>query len=474
MLIVDRWKKMCAVLMVCAATGIALPAQTFKTLHSFTGADGANPYAGLTQGTDGNFYGTTIDGGAYGSGNVIRITPSGTLTSLYSFCKQSACPDGQYPVSTLVLGMDGDFYGTTQNGGIYNPLYGTIFKVSSSGALATLHSFDATDGVNPYGSMLLASDGNFYGTATGGGLCLVAGGCGTIFTMTPNGTFTTLHDFCLQTGCSDGLYPGGVLIEASDGNIYGTTRAGGNTAECNGNGCGTIFRITPGGALTTLHVFNGTDGEAPSPGLIELSKGLFYGTTAGGGANSVGTVFTITSSGTLTTLYSFGGPDGSGPSTLTAGSDGNFYGTTVGGGASQQGTMFEITPSGTLTTLHTFGGTYFYYFGSLTQNTNGRFYGTTYFGGTDNDGTIFGVSTGLKSFVHVQPGTGEVGASVMILGNNLDGATAVTFHGTSATFQIVSKTLITATVPNGATSGRVQVMGPNHSLSSGVPFVVIP
>jgi uncharacterized repeat protein (TIGR03803 family) len=151
----DGWKWVYAVFMLCAATAIALPAQTFTTLHSFTGTDGANPYAGLVQGTDGNFYGTTIDGGANAGGNVIKITPGGAVTSLYNFCSQSNCTDGQYPVSTLILGNDGDFYGTTQNGGIYNPLYGTIYKITSSGVLTTLHCFNAVDGVSPYGSLLL-------------------------------------------------------------------------------------------------------------------------------------------------------------------------------------------------------------------------------------------------------------------------------------------------------------------------------
>lgn len=468
------WKKMCAVWMLCATTGITLSAQTFKTVHSFTGTDGANPYAGLVQGTDGNLYGTTIDGGAYASGNVIKITPAGTLTSLYSFCSQSNCPDGQYPVSTLVLGPDGDFYGTTQNGGIFNALYGTIFKVSPSGTLTTLHSFNATDGVSPYGSLLLASNGNFYGTATEGGSCISAGGCGTIFTMTPSGTFTTLYNFCLQTNCPDGQFPGGGLIEGSDGNIYGTTRSGGNLT-CAVGGCGTIFKITPSGAFTTVFVFNKADGAYPAPGLVEASKGLFYGTTGGGGAGGNGTVFTFTASGgTLTTLYGFSGTDGGGPAGLAEGSDGNFYGTTVGGGADNNGTIFKVTPSGILTTLHEFTGAFYYYFGGMTQGTNGAFYGTTYFGGTDSDGTIFGLSAALPPFVRAQPGTGKVEAKVRILGNNLTGTTSVTFHGIPATFQIVSKTLITATVPTGATSGRIQVMGSSHSLLSNVAFLVTP
>ncbi|HZQ21801.1 MAG TPA: choice-of-anchor tandem repeat GloVer-containing protein [Terriglobales bacterium] len=469
----NGWKKLCAVLVVCAASEMSVAAQTFTNVYSFSGADGANPYAGLVQGPDGNLYGTTIDGGANGSGNVFRITTSGKLTSLYDFCAQANCADGQYPVSTLVMGRDGDFYGTTQNGGIYNLFYGTIFKISSNGVLTTLHSFNSSDGVNPYGALLLASNGNFYGTANQAGNCRSGGGCGTVFTMTPSGAFRTLYNFCQQTGCPDGEFPVGGLVEGSDGNIYGTTNAGGNPA-CPGGGCGTIFRITPGGVLTTLHRFNNTDGSYPAPALIEAHKGLFYGTTAGGGANGNGTVFAMTADGVLATVYSFNGTDGGGPFVLIAGSDGNLYGTTLGGGPDNDGTVYKITPAGTLTTLHTFGGSFYYYFGSLTQATNGTFYGTTYFGGPADDGTIYSLSIGLKPFVKVQPSAGKIGGTVSILGNNLSRVTRVTFNGTPATFQVVSKTLITATVPPGALSGRVDVRGAGFGLRSNVPFVVVP
>ncbi len=166
---INRWERQCAVLIVFAVSVIPIAAQSFRTVHSFTGADGANPYAGLVQGVDRNFYGTTTDGGIYGSGNVIQVTPSGEVRSLYDFCAQSNCTDGQFPVSTLVMAPDGDFYGATQNGGTYN--YGSIFKVSTSGTLTTLHSFDIADGVNPYGSLLVASNGNIYGTANAAGAC---------------------------------------------------------------------------------------------------------------------------------------------------------------------------------------------------------------------------------------------------------------------------------------------------------------
>ena len=265
----------------------------------------------------------------------------------------------------------------------------------------------------------------------------------------------------------------GGLIEGSDGNIYGTTNAGGRLV-CAGGGCGTIFRITKSGVLTTLHFFSKTDGAYPSPALIEAQKGVFYGSTAGGGVNGNGTVFAMTWGGKVTTLYSFNGTDGGGPFVLTPGNDGNFYGTTLGGGRHNQGTLYKITPSGTLTTLHVFAGTFYYYFGSLTQHTNGTFYGTTYFGGPINDGTIYNLSVGLKSFAKLQPSTGNIGGTVNILGSNLSRTTSILFNGTPATFQIVSDTLITATVPSGASSGQVQVMGSQSGLKSNVPFLVTP
>lgn len=466
----NRWKKRCALLVVFSACGIPIAAQTFTTVHSFSGADGANPYAGLVQGLDRNLYGTTTDGGAYGSGNVIQIAPSGEVTSLYDFCAQSNCSDGQFPVSTLVMGQDGDFYGATQSGGLYN--YGSIFKVSTGGVLTTLHSFDIVDGVSPYGALLLASNGNFYGTTNEAGAC-TSGGCGTVFTISPTGKFRTLYNFCMETGCPDGEFPVGGLIEGSDGNFYGTTNAGGN-ATCAGGGCGTIYKITPSGVLTTLHLFNNADGAYPPPALVEVRKGLFYGTTAGGGAHHDGTVFAMTANGAFKTVHSFNGTDGFSPFVLTAGGDGNLYGTTLGGGTNDAGTIFKITPRGTLTTVYSFAQHFYYYLGGLTQGTNGTFYGTTYFGGADDDGTIYSLSLGLKPFVKVQPSTAKEGATVGILGSNLRDVTSVTFNGTPASFQILSATLIKVTVPAGATSGRVEVSSPKHSLLSNVPFYVRP
>src|ERR1022692_1853466 len=192
----------CAVLVLCATTAIALPAQTLTTLFSFDGTDGAVPQAGLVQATNGDLYGTTESGGTSTNGTVFKITPGGTLTTLYSFCSQTNCTDGANPYAGLVQAANGNFYGTTQYGG-------------------TNHR-------------------------------------GTVFKITQGGTLTTLYSFCSQTNCTDGECPFAGLVQAANGNFYGTTESGGRA-----NGYGTVFKITPTGTLTTLHRFNGMDGAPP-------------------------------------------------------------------------------------------------------------------------------------------------------------------------------------------------------------------
>jgi len=292
--------------------------------------DGSNPEVGLAQGADGNFYGTTPTGGAYNLGTVFKITPSGKLTTLYSFCSQSSCIDGREPSSGLTPDAGGTFYGTTDSGGAKGD--GTVFKITPSGVLTTLYSFNFTDGSNPRRGLVQATDGNFYGITTGGG----AKEYGTVFKITPSGVLTTLYSFCSQTNCTDGSHPYAGLVQATDGNFYGTTLNGGANGDY-----GTIFRITPGGTLTRLYSFcsqkNCTDGLYPEDGLVQGSDGNFYGATSQGGAADSGTIFVTSSGGFLVTLYNFCSQanctDGSAPAGLVQGIDGNFYGTTVLGGA---------------------------------------------------------------------------------------------------------------------------------------------
>jgi uncharacterized repeat protein (TIGR03803 family) len=493
-------KRTCTVCAAFAATAMALPAQTFTTLHSFDGTDGYFPeVAVLVQGIDGNLYATVPDGGTNGDGGtVFKITPSATFTTIYNFCLQSGCTDGAFPDAGLVQATNGDFYGTTGEGGANGGANcapdggcGTVFKITASGDLTTLYGFCAksgcTDGRLPIGTLVNATNGNFYGTTNEGGVstCAVSGlSCGTVFKITPSGKLTTLHSF----DGTDGVWPEAGLVQATNGDFYGTTSYAG------ANGWGTVFKITPSGTLTTLHSFGGADGAQPSAGLVQATNGDLYGTTWQGGSSNpagcygrgCGTVFKITPSGTLTTLYSFcsesGCADGELPlAGLVQATNGDFYGTTSSGGANGGGTVFRITPRGKLTTLYSFcsqGGNQctdgYRPQAGLAQATNGDFYGTTFDGGANGHGTIFSLSVGLGPFVETQPTSGKVGAAIQILGTDLTGATTVAFNGTSAAFTVVSPNLNTTTVPTGATAGTVQVMTPSGTLLSNVPFRVLP
>jgi uncharacterized repeat protein (TIGR03803 family) len=464
----------------------------------------------LVQGFDGNFYGTASGGGPEGDGSVFRITPKGKLTTLYFFCSQNGCTDGAKPVGGLVETTNGTFYGTTDNGGANSSSCsagcGTVFEITRSGKRTTIYNFcsqtDCLDGANPIATLIRATDGLLYGTTFGGG----ANGKGTVFKITAKGKLTTLYSFCSKGDCSDGAMPFAGLVQATNGRFYGTTQHGGiNNNHCVG-GCGTVFEITAKGTLTTMYRFcsqgNCPDGSLPSSALLQPTNGDFYGTTFLGGVNNgtcagnCGTVFKMTGKGKLTTLHSFctqmNCPDGALPvAGLVQGTDGNLYGTTYGdvqvadnnyyrSTSGLVGTVFRITLAGKLTTLHDFDSTDGANpTGGLLQATNGTFYGTTFDGGNGNGcagngcGTVFSESVGLGPFVQTLPIAGRVGAKVIILGNNLTGSTNVTFNGLSAEFTVVSATEITTNVPTGATTGIVQVTTPKGALNSNVAFRVI-
>jgi uncharacterized repeat protein (TIGR03803 family)/autotransporter-associated beta strand protein len=348
----------------------------FTSLISFIGTNGQNPYAGLIQGSDGNFYGTTSGGGSSNDGTVFKITSSGSLTTLFSFVGTN----GINPYANLIQGSDGNLYGTTSQGGSSND--GTVFKITTSGSLTTLCSFTGSNGALPRAGLVQGSDGNFYGTTYAGG----SSNDGTVFKITSSGSLTTL---CSFTG-TNGSIPEASLIQGSDGNFYGTTFQGGSS------NFGTVFKITSAGSLTTLFNFdNGLDGASPEGSLIQVSGGNFYGTTSGGGNGAGGTVYEITSSGSLTTVYAFTSGTGEGPTAgLVLGNDGNFYGTTfqtADFGSNNDGTVFKLTPSGTLTTLCNFTGTNGAYpeAAALILGSDGNLYGPTFQGGSSNDGTVF-------------------------------------------------------------------------------------
>jgi uncharacterized repeat protein (TIGR03803 family) len=445
---------------------------TFTILASFN--DSANPWSETpVQGPNGSLYGTTLNSGDYGRGMVFEITPEGKLTTLYSFCSESQCADGSNPFVGLVLATDGNFYGTTGTGGAND--FGTFFKITPAGKLSTLHSFTNYErGLGQIWALLQASDGNFYTTTDYGGNYKR----GSVLKITPGGEVTILHSFC-STDCTDGEYPSGGLVQGTDGNFYGTTEFGGT------NGYGNVFKITPAGELTTLYSFGSQpdDGKFPGAGLFQGANGNFYGTTSSGGAYGKGEVFEITPGGQLAVFHSFehtNTPDAA----LVQATNGSLWGTTEyggpgvggGGGTGVGGTAFGLYPGGKLITIHDFCLTAGCPDGQnptgLVQATNGKFYGTSRYGGASMAGTVYSWSVGFGPFVKPVPASGSAGTSVILLGNNLTGTTSVTFNGMPTTFTVVSDTEITATVPEGATTGKVMVTTPTRTLTSNVNFHV--
>jgi len=254
------------------------PAGVLTVLHTFASGDGYSPYAPPIQGVDGNFYGTTIFGGASAYGTVYKMTPTGTLTVLHSF----DLANGRNPFGPLVQGNDGNFYGTAYSG-LGNNKYGMVFKVTGNGTFTILHAFNLTDGANPYAGLVLGKDGNFYGTTFNGGTV----GDGNVFKITPAGTLTALHSF---TPASDGGTPYGGLVQATDGNFYGVGYLGGTSNH------GTIFRITPSGTFSVRHSFDGTSGGSPMITPMQHTTGILYGDTNTGGTHNTGTFYNLKAS----------------------------------------------------------------------------------------------------------------------------------------------------------------------------------
>ena len=476
------------VLAVCLAA-VSMQAQTYteSVISSFPCTEGcsAEPAPGLILGTDGNLYGAAEDGGAHTYGALFKLTTSGTLTTLYSFCSEggSECTDGEYPQAGVVQGTNGDFYGTTTEGGSYNG--GTLFSISSSGVLTTLHFFCSqggtacSDGEYPKASLLPASNGNLYGTTSTGG----SGDAGTLFSITPSGTFTTLYSFCSQTLCADGVEPEAALIFGKDGNLYGTTLNGGANHD------GTVFKITTSGVLTRLYSFcnlaDCADGASPAAAVTQGKDGNFYGTTNGGGQYNTGTVFQLTPSGALTTLYSFccSGDIASPAGGLVQGANGNFFGLEAGYGSGpdpqgEAGSIYEITTTGALAQL--------YYFcsqtdctdgafpvGGLVQDSAGNFYGATTLGGASGiygPGTVFKYGPTPKATsdttVAVSPNPASVGQMVSLT------ATVSGSNGTptgSITFSVDGASIGSATLNS---SGVATMTASSNGIAPGTYPIV--
>jgi uncharacterized repeat protein (TIGR03803 family) len=300
-------------------------------------------------------------------------THAAGLTTIHSFTSQEA-GDTQ---SRLVAGTDGNLYGTAPTAGGN----GIAFKVTPAGALTILHVFTGAEGANPVAGLTRGTDGNFYGVTFNGG----AGGLGTVFRMTPTGTVTLLSSLTGATGFMS-VAP---LVQGSDGNFYGSTQFGGGDAFV-----GSVFRITPTGAMTVIHSFTGSDGGVPQAELVQGSDGNFYGTTTYGGDFGGGTAFSISSSGAYSVIHSFGGEEGSTPlGGLAAGGDGFLYGTTSAYGNGGWGSVYRMGPTGAgFTVLYTFDGSVGATpHGTLVNAGSGKLYGTTSDGG--NGGSVFQITT---------------------------------------------------------------------------------
>ena len=367
-------------------------------MRSFNGPSGKYPDHALTPGNDGNFYGVTPQGGANGDGEVFRVTPAGTVTVLHSF---NANVDGYNPECTLVLASNGDFYGTTQYGGPQRASgtgdygNGTVFQITPGGTFTVLHTFysDAfADGTQPQAGLVEGSEGLLYGTTSSGG---GGGGSGdgTIFQISITGAFRTLHPFDFHQTGTGGYGSTSPLARGRNGTFYGVASGG-------DNGVGTVFNLAADGTYTTLYDFNVTDGSGPIGGLTQDGGGNFYGMTQSGGqrgASGDGTIYKITTDGVLTTLHNFGSTDAGAPSAsgFLLATDGNLYAAAEHGG-NYYGNIFQCTLTGTLTDVHDFtsdSGSY-YPAGGLAQAGDGTFYGTTTEGGASLFGTVFHLAVG--------------------------------------------------------------------------------
>jgi uncharacterized repeat protein (TIGR03803 family) len=369
------------------------------TLVSFDGTNGHYPTQGLLLASDGNFYGTTpLYGADYGT--VFRITPTGTLTTIYRF--SGSPPDEGNPLAALIQGSDGNLYGTTAGGGGLAFQYGTVFKITLDGTLTTLFVFtyDSTtdtfpNGNAPEAALVEGTDGNFYGTTAGGGR--QNGGSsaqGTIFKMSPAGDL--LGSFPVYGFPGIG-FPNAPLVLGTDGAFYSTSyNDGGGLAS------GAVYQFSAAGVVTVLHGFNDTpDGNIPNGGLVLGGDGNFYGTTEYGGTSHLGTAYRISPEGTYEELISFDSSNGAQPfGQMIQATDGNFYGTTVSGGSLLNGTVFQLTPAGVLTTVYNFtysGSDGAQPKGTLVQGADRRLYGTTQAGGLYGLGTVFALDLNLAN-----------------------------------------------------------------------------
>jgi uncharacterized repeat protein (TIGR03803 family) len=396
------WFATCA-LGLCLFSMTARGGIIFSNLVSFSGTNGvypgANPYCGLALGADGNLYGTTSAGGSNNLGTVFRLTPSGAFTSLLSFNGTN----GADPSAALTLADDGTFYGTTFAGGVSN--WGTIFRITTNGGLANVFSFTGSDhpdqGAAPASALLLDNAGDIFGTANYGGAYTNAAqggsGYGTVFEIAANGSVTVPVFF----DNTNGAHPSGGMVLGKDGNFYGTTTWGGRGLSGTFPGYGTIFRLSPDGTFTNLYKFTGgDDGGFIYAGLVQGKDGYLYGAAFGSSSPGYGTLFKISTNGDFVPLYKFSFSDSGSPyAGLMEGSDGNLYGTAYGAYAGY-GSVFRLTPGGAFTNLVFFNvANGAHPSGVLVQGPDHNFYGTTAQGGPYGLGTVFRLSLPLRPVI---------------------------------------------------------------------------
>ena len=459
------------VLVLIALHGSASFGQVLTTLVNFNGTNGSYPTGALVQGLDGNLYGVTQLGGSGGGGTIFRVTPSGVLSTLVNY---SSSARDRNPYAGLLLAADGNFYGTTSN---YDAATGcgNAFQLTAQGILTVLAEFKGSGVCVPIVPLIQAPGGTLYG---GSGLG-DPNGNGNLFSLTTGGTLTNLVNFNYVNG--SGPFR---LLYASDRNIYGITTEGG-TGSCLFAG-GTVFRFTSNG-ITSLVSFTGYNGAFPIA-LLQALDGKFYGATMTGGpmncpdSPGCGALFSGTLQGHFRTIAKLQTAVADAPTSLIQASDGNLYGGAAFGGSAKAcsigcGTIFKSTLQGQAINVVSFPSgdpSYGQYMVTLTQATDGSFYGTTFYAGSSNQGTIFQLDLGLPPFVIASPAFGKANSTVNLLGSNLSGTTAVSFNGIPATYTVVSATQISVVVPSGATSGQVSVTTPAGLLNSNTNFLVLP
>jgi uncharacterized repeat protein (TIGR03803 family) len=443
---------------------IASGSTALTTLASFPFAVGATPEAGVTFDASGNLFGTTFAGGANNTGSVFELASgSGTVTAVASF----AATAGWNPDGRLTLDASGNLYGTTYYGGAARD--GTVFEIArGSTAVTTLAAFDGTNGSGPQGGLVMDAAGNLYGATGYGG----ANSYGTLFEIAAgSGTITTLADF------NSGSGPGSeaaITLDAA-GNLYGTTAYGGMFPD------GVVFKIAKGSnTITVLAAFTGSNGLRPFGGVTPDAAGNLYGTTFGDGASNKGTVFEIAAgSNAITTIAVFNGTNGSNPwDAVTLDASGNLYGTTQYGGPANDGTVFEIARgSNAITTVASFDGIHGASpLGRVAFDIFGNLYGTTSAGSDSGAGTVFEIAHGstalttLTSFSDALGYEPHAGVTVDSLGNLYGMTTRGGLSQGGEVFKLTPNTAVALALTNGSNpSNANQSLAFTATVSGGVP-----